>query len=78
MTLTPEQFNKLAMKDDLKDFATKEELKEMKNEILTTLDGIAKNFKDHQEEHTFNIAAHDRFEERIAKVENTIKIAEKA
>lgn len=34
MSLTPEQFNKLNLKEDLKDFAAKDELKIMKNEIL--------------------------------------------
>ena len=40
MTLTPEQFNKLATKEDLQDFATKTELTEVKSEILGAVDAV--------------------------------------
>lgn len=46
MTLTPEQFNRLALKEDLKDFATKDELKLMKDEILTSNDKLMKKLDD--------------------------------
>jgi len=70
MTITPEQFNKLATKDDLKDFVTKEEFNKKTDQILYAVDGIAKNFQDHKIEHIANQAAHDRFEERITELEN--------
>ena len=35
MTLTPEQFNKLATKEDLKDLATKTEMNEKFDQVLT-------------------------------------------
>ena len=66
MSLTPEQFNKLATKDDLKEF--KEEIKEETvskvefNKMMTTIDGIAKNVKDIKEEKTANQGAHDRMQ----------------
>ncbi|MBU4275087.1 hypothetical protein KKE19_04740 [Patescibacteria group bacterium] len=66
MTITPEQFDKLATREDHD--ALKKDVEEIKSDvkqILTTLDGVAKSFKDHEIEHISNIAAHDRFEERI-------------
>ncbi|MFA6928622.1 MAG: hypothetical protein WC258_05255, partial [Patescibacteria group bacterium] len=39
------------------------------NTIITTLDGITKNFKDHQESHDINQIAHDRFEKIIGILE---------
>ena len=69
MALTPEQFNKIALKDDLKKFVTKDHFDEKMNEVMDKLDGIAKAFKDHGTEHVSNLAAHDRFERRITKLE---------
>ncbi|MBU4375428.1 hypothetical protein KKH38_02925 [Patescibacteria group bacterium] len=77
MTLTPEQFNKLAAKEDLKKLASKDELTAVKDEILTVLDGIAKTFEDHKIEHVANIGAHDRFEEKFTKNDDRIKVIEK-
>ena len=42
MTLTPEQFNKIALKEDLKDFAKSAEIQQMKNEILASNDKLSK------------------------------------
>ena len=47
MTLTPEQFNKLATKEDLKNLITKDYFDKKIDKILTIVDGIAKNFEDH-------------------------------
>ena len=74
MTLTPEQFNKLATKENHD--ALKKDVEEIKSDvkqILTAVDGVAKSFKDHEIEHISNIAAHDRFEERITNAEQRIK-----
>lgn len=62
-------FKTFATKEDIKDLASKEDLRLVKSEILEAVDGIAKSFKDHKEEHDMNKAAHDRFEERITAVE---------
>lgn len=73
MPLTPEEFNKLATKNDLKVF--QEELKgefaskKQADEIIGLLDGIAKELKDHKQDHDMNQAAHDRFEKRITTLE---------
>jgi len=47
MSLTPEQFNKLATKDEFNDLKT--EVREVKNDvrrILTGVDGLAKKLDD--------------------------------
>ncbi|KKR21053.1 MAG: hypothetical protein UT48_C0015G0014 [Parcubacteria group bacterium GW2011_GWE2_39_37] len=72
MTLTPEQFNKIALKKDLEKYATKDDLVEMKTEILTVLDGIAKKLDNMSQEATSNIVAHDRMNEKID--EHDVKI----
>lgn len=72
MSLTPEQFNKLALKEDLKDFATKDELKLMKNEILLSNDKLMVKLDNIEHAFVSNLAAHDRFEERISRLENYI------
>ena len=74
MALTPEQFNKLATKEDLKNFATKDELTSAKNDILTAVDHIAKKFDDHKTEHIANQAAHDRFQEEIDGIKKHVGI----
>lgn len=71
MTLTPEQFNILATKDDLWDLesrmASKAELHGVENNIINTLDAIVKMIKDFQTELASNQSVHDRFENRITE-----------
>ena len=75
MTLTPEQFNLLATKDDLK--SLEDRIDNKINKVLTAVDDIAKKFDDHEIEHVSNQAAHDRYEEQIAKLEKKVGIKEK-
>ncbi len=72
MTLTPEQFNLLVTKDEFKRGLedAKEEIKMEIGKVLTVVDTIAKEYEDHKTEHLSNQAAHDRFEERVEKLEN--------
>jgi len=77
MALSAEQFNKLATKGDLRNFVTKEEFIDGKNEILNAVDEIKQKFDDHKTEHSANQAAHDRFEGRITTVEKKVGIADK-
>lgn len=72
MTLTPEQFNKLATKEDLKNFHTKDEMEQKFDQVLTAIDGLAHKLDKQEMDFVSNIAAHDRFEERITKVENQL------
>ena len=65
MSLSPEQFNKLATKEDLKDLketmATKDDLQV----ILSAVDGLAKSVTTFQTELASNQGAHDRIEEKV-------------
>ena len=69
MTLTPEQFNKLATKEDLKDFVKKTELAEAKSEILGAVDAVMHKLDDIEHAFVSNQAAHDRFESRLERIE---------
>ena len=69
MTLTPEQFNKLATKEDLKDFVTKGELREVKSEILGAVNAVMHKLDDIEHAFVSNQAAHDRFESRLVRIE---------
>jgi len=74
MTLTPEQFNKIALKEDLKDFAAKNEIVEFKDEILTAIDKVVDKLDDIEHAFVSNLAAHDRFEKRINRIEERLKL----
>jgi len=69
MTLTPEQFNKLATKEDLKDFVRKAELTEAKSEILSAVDAVMHKLDDIEHAFVSNQAAHDRFESWLERIE---------
>ncbi len=75
MTLTPEQFNKLATKEDLKEFATRKELDEKFNQVLTAVDVVVKKLDIIEHAFVSNQAAHDRFEQRISKIEQHLGLA---
>ncbi len=73
MTLTPKQFNKLATKEDLEKFATKVEMNEKFDQVLTAVDGLAKSVKDFHAEMASNQGAHDRMSDKINSHEVRIK-----
>ncbi|MDD5071532.1 MAG: hypothetical protein PHQ42_02230 [Patescibacteria group bacterium] len=73
MTLTPEQFNKLATKEDLKEFLKKEEFEEAKSEILGAVDAVMHKLDDIEHAFVSNQAAHDRMSETITNHEVRIK-----
>ena len=74
MTLTSEQFNILATKDDVKKeiFESEERIRKDINKVLTAVDGLAKKTENVEVEQTSNIVAHDRYEKRITKNEENI------
>jgi SMC interacting uncharacterized protein involved in chromosome segregation len=55
----------LATKEDLKQFATKDDMDQKFNTVLTAIDGLAKNVVKFQEDITSNQGAHDRIEEKV-------------
>jgi hypothetical protein len=71
MTISPEQFNKLATKDD--QGKIKNEVAEIKSDVkllISAVDGLARNVQDIEHAFVSNQAAHDRFEKRISNIEN--------
>lgn len=78
MTITPEQFNYLATKDDLR--AIREEMATKKDvaKIMTTLDSINKTLSTRDDEKTANISAHNRFQRTLDDHEVRITKIEKA
>ncbi len=83
MTITPEQFNKIALKEDVRKIV-QEELTPMKEDvakIVTTLDAMNRTLTKIDTELAANTSAHDRFqttlnnhEVRITKIEK-VKVA---
>ena len=72
MSITPEKFNQLATKDDIKN--SEEKIRKDVNKVLTAVDGIAKKYETTELELMSNQVAHDRFEERFVEIENDIKV----
>ncbi len=72
MTISPEQFNKIAMKEDLEKFYTKAEMDDKFDKVLTAIDGLAKKVDNISHEFVSNQVAHDRFETRITKLETVV------
>lgn len=73
MSLTPEQFNLLVTKEDLKNelknYATKDDV----STILTAIDGLTKKVDAITQEFVSNTAAHDRMNDNICDHETRIK-----
>ena len=75
MSLTPEEFNKIASKNDLDRVEGKIDVLEVKfDKMMSVLDGVAKDLKDIKSDRVANMAAHDRFEERITVIEKKLEL----
>lgn len=74
MTLTPEQFNKISLKEDLKDFAKSAEIQQARNDILASNDKLAKKLDNMDHAFVSNLAAHDRLEKRITRAEKHLEL----
>ena len=73
-------FDMFASKEDLKKLVSRDEIADVKNEILTAIDGIARRNQDFESELAANQGAHDRFEEehiKINKIDKRVGIIEK-
>ena len=75
MKLTPEQFNILATKVDIKEI--RKEMASMmnkddKNEILNAVDKVMKKFDDRKTEDAANQAAHYRIQNDVNDVRNHV------
>jgi len=62
------------VKEDIKvsEGRIKDEINEKVNEVLTAVDGLAKKVENVETEQASNLAAHDRFEGRISKLEGHV------
>ena len=69
MTLTPEQFNQIVTKEDFNDLREEMVTKKEHDEVMDTLDAVMKKLDTIEHAFVFNQAAHDRFEQRITKIE---------
>lgn len=76
MTLTPEQFNLIATKEELKKLREdiKDDNKQNTEKIIKSNDELMGELKKIRESYTVNQAAHDRFEKRITKLEVKVGI----
>ena len=75
MSLTPEQFNKLATRDDIGRVENKvDSLTSNVSQLLSAVDGLGKNVKDIEHAFVSNQAAHDRFEERLTRIEKHLDL----
>ena len=74
MTLSSEQFNMLATKEDLKNFMSKDELDKKLGKIINILDVLVKQKKDQELENLANIKAHGRINRDLLKVKEQAKI----
>ena len=74
MTLTPKQFDKLATKEDLKNYATLDNVRDFKDEVLTAVDKVMTKLDVIEHAFVSNQAAHDRFEQRISNIEKHLNL----
>lgn len=81
MAITPEQFSKLVLKQDLDDleqrlnekFVSKDYFDQRMDALFEIIDGIATSHKKFEQELAVNQGAHDRMQESINKHEEILK-----
>ena len=75
MTLTPEQFNKLATKEDINRVENRVDILDEKFDgMIEVLDTVAKKLDNIEHSFVSNMVAHDRFENRITRVEKHLDL----
>jgi len=74
MTLSPEQFNLLVTKDDLKDYITEEKFDKTMDKVFDTLDVIVKKLDNLEKENVSNISAHARINRDLIRIKDQAKI----
>ncbi|PIT95606.1 hypothetical protein CO116_02495 [Candidatus Falkowbacteria bacterium CG_4_9_14_3_um_filter_38_19] len=73
MTLSPKQFNKIALKEDLNRVENKlDKVADDVSKLVTAVDGLAKNVSDFQAELASNQMAHDRMQKYIESLDKRI------
>ena len=74
MTMSPEQFNKLVTKDDLEEKTKNLVTKNEHNDVMNALDSVVKKLDTIEHAFVSNQAAHDRFEQRITRIEEHLNL----
>lgn len=74
MTITPEQFNKIATKNDLGNFYNKKEMDQKFDAVLGAVDTVVKKLDNIEHAFVSNLAAHDRFEKRLTRIEEHLNL----
>jgi len=74
MTISPKQFNKLATKEDLKKFVTKNHLDKRFDEVLGAVDGLAKQFDTIETEFKSDKIAHDRIQKDVDNIKERLEL----
>ena len=74
MTLTPEQFNKIATKEDLKGLREEMVTKKDHNQTMNAIDEVMVKLNNIEHAFVSNLSAHDRFEKRIIRVEKHLEL----
>jgi phosphoribosylaminoimidazole-succinocarboxamide synthase len=75
MTLTPEQFNKLVTKADLRQLEDKfDTMTGHMSGLVTAVDSIVKDMVIIKQELVANQVAHGRFDRRIGRTEKALKL----
>lgn len=62
----------VVIKDDLKNFVTKDEFKKGKEEILDAIDGLTEKVKTNETERAANLGAHKRIQEDVNEVRDHV------
>ncbi len=74
MTITLEQFNKLATKDDLKKVRNEMVTKVEHNDVMNAIDAVVHKLDIIEHAFVSNQAAHNRFEQRITRIEQHLNL----
>ena len=66
MSLTPEQFQKLALKEDVEEIKnTVNILAENMEKLTSSIDAVLRRYNDHKTEHDANLGAHQVMQKQI-------------
>jgi len=75
MTLTPEQFNKIALKEDVSRVEDKlDKLIDTVDSLVNSMDSQKKKLDNIEHAFVSNQAAHDRFEKRLTRLEKHLEL----
>ena len=74
MAISPEQFNKLATKEDLNELREELASKEDAHKVLSSVDGLAKRFDTIETEFKMDKIAHDRIQKDVDDIKEKLEL----